>query len=58
MQVSSVEGSILTASEMNAHNTFEKPDAVRPADFDGALLSGGGLMIQLPAKSVVVLTIR
>lgn len=58
MHVSSVEGSILTASEMNAHNTFEKPDAVRPADFDGALLSGGGLMIQLPAKSVVVLTIR
>ena len=58
MQVSSVEGSILTASEMNAHNTFEKPDAVEPADFDGALLSGDGLIIQLPAKSVVVLTIR
>lgn len=58
MHVSSVEGSILTASEMNAHNTFEKPDAVRPVDFDGALLSGDGLIIQLPAKSVVVLTIR
>lgn len=58
MEVSSVSGSILTASEMNAHNTFEKPDAVKPAGFDGAVLGSDGLVIQLPAKSVVVLALR
>lgn len=58
MDVSSVTGRILTASEMNAHNTFEKPDAIEPAEFDGAVLSKDGLVVQLPAKSVVVLATR
>ncbi|MFY9425156.1 MAG: alpha-L-arabinofuranosidase C-terminal domain-containing protein [Bacillota bacterium] len=49
---------MLTASEMNAHNTFEKPDAIEPAEFDGAVLSKDGLVVQLPAKSVVVLATR
>lgn len=58
MNASSVAGSILTASEMNAHNTFEQPNAIEPAEFDGAVLNGDGLVIQLPAKSVVTLTIH
>jgi alpha-N-arabinofuranosidase len=43
---------------MNAHNTFERPTAVQPAEFRGARLSGSTLTIDLPAKSVVVLEIR
>jgi len=47
---------VLTASEMDAHNTFDKPDAVRPAPID--VQSGGGkLTVRLPAKSVVVVAI-
>ena len=53
-----VSGRILTATTMDAHNTFEQPDAVRPASFDGAVLNGGTLSIDLPAKSLVVLELH
>jgi alpha-N-arabinofuranosidase len=51
----SVSGRILTAPEMNAHNTFEQPDAVQPVPFAGAELQGDALRVTLPPKSVVVL---
>jgi alpha-N-arabinofuranosidase len=47
-------GRVLTAPQMNAINTFEKPDAVKPAAFTGARARGGALSLQIPAKSVVV----
>jgi alpha-N-arabinofuranosidase len=43
---------------MNAHNTFEKPDVVKPAAFQGFELKDGTITATLPAKSVVVLEIR
>jgi alpha-N-arabinofuranosidase len=47
---------VLTAAEMDAHNTFAKPDAVKPAPI--AVQSGGGkLIVKMPAKSVVVVAI-
>ncbi len=55
--VSGVEGRILTADAINAHNTFEEPAAVAPEAFHGALLRGGILTIDLPAKSLVVLEV-
>jgi alpha-N-arabinofuranosidase len=55
---SSVCGSILTAVEMNAHNTFEEPENVKPMAFCGASLAGNVLDVKLPSKSVVVLTIE
>ncbi|MBW3552195.1 MAG: alpha-N-arabinofuranosidase, partial [Gemmatimonadetes bacterium] len=56
--VSRVSGRILTADAMNAHNTFERPNTVRPAEFRGARLSGNDLRVQLPSKSVVLLELR
>jgi alpha-N-arabinofuranosidase len=54
---SRVTGRLLTAGAINAHNTFDRPEAVKPAAFDGARLAGGSLQVDLPAKSVVVLEI-
>jgi len=56
--VADVRGRILTADAMNAHNTFENPDTVRPAPFDGARLEGERLGVTMPPKSVVVLELR
>ena len=53
-----LRGEVLTAEAMDAHNTFEKPDAVHPAAFDGAKLAGNTLDVTLPAKSVVVLNLK
>ncbi len=50
-------GRVLTADAMDAHNTFEQPDAVRPQPFMGAARTDGGFTLELPAKSVVVLAI-
>lgn len=51
-------GRVLTADAMNAHNTFDRPDAVRPAEFTDFKLDGDELSAELPAKSVVVLAIE
>jgi len=58
MNASTVSGRVLTAGTMNAHNTFERPNTVRPTDFRGARLSGNTLTVELPAKSVVMLELR
>jgi alpha-N-arabinofuranosidase len=50
-----VTGRVLTATTMNARNTFEAPNAVQPVPFTGASVAGGVLTVALPAKSVVVL---
>lgn len=55
---SSVAGRILTADSLDAHNTFDKPDQVKPADFSGAKLEGDKLTAEIPPHSVVVLTLR
>jgi alpha-N-arabinofuranosidase len=54
-EMKGVSGRILTAPAMTAHNTFDAPNAVEPAQFQGATLSGGQLSVALPPMSVVVL---
>jgi len=53
-----VNGEILTADAMDAHNTFDDPNLVHPVAFDGAKLANNILTARLPPKSVVVLTLR
>jgi len=53
----SVEGRVLTAPTMQAHNTFEAPEAVAPAAFTDFTVAGDVLTVTLPSKSVAVLEI-
>ncbi len=53
-----VSGRVLTAEAMNAHNTFDNPQAIKPAAFNAVKLKGNVLTATLPAKSVVVLEIE
>jgi len=55
---SKVSGSILTAVEMDARNSFEAPHVVEPKTFGDAHFSEGHLTLSLPAKSVVVLNLQ
>jgi alpha-N-arabinofuranosidase len=54
----SVAGRVLTAAAIDAHNTFEAPNALQPAAFGGAALKGDRLEVTLPGKSVVVLALK
>jgi alpha-N-arabinofuranosidase len=53
-----VKGEVLTSGTMQAHNTFDKPETLKPAPFAGAKLAGDTLSIQLPAMSVVMLELE
>lgn len=53
-----ISGKVLTASEINSHNTFDKPTVVEPASFTDAKATESGFSVKLPAKSIVVLEIE
>ena len=54
-----VSARILTSKNVADYNDFEHPDRVAPADYKDAKLSKKGqLTVKLPAKSLVVLTIK
>jgi len=55
---SPVSGRVLTAGAIQAHNTFDSPDAVQPADFRDFKAEGEGFRVNVPSKSVVVLTLE
>ncbi len=57
-KVGDVSGRILTAPELNSHNTFEEPEVVKPAPFNGAKLRKQEVTLQIPAKSIIVLEIK
>jgi alpha-N-arabinofuranosidase len=57
-QPRSVAGRILTAGAINAINTFDKPETVKPQSFSGAKLKANQLSVALPARSVVVLALQ
>jgi alpha-N-arabinofuranosidase len=55
--INSVKGEVLTASGIDDHNTFSKPDLVKPAPY-AASANNGKLSLELPAKSVVVVAVE
>ena len=50
-----VSGIILTAPDMNTHNTFDNPDALKPVKFDDFRREGDELVVRMPSKSIVAL---
>jgi alpha-L-arabinofuranosidase len=53
-----VSGRILKASSMQAYNSFQQPDNIKPVIFEGAKLSKNKITVQLPPVSVVVLELK
>ena len=57
-KISGVSGQILTSANITDYNSFETPNVVNLKDFKGAKVSKGVLKVELPAKSIVTLTIK
>ena len=53
-----VSGRILTAKNVADFNDFANPNKVQPVEFKDAKLKKGALNVKLPAKSIVVLTVK
>ena len=56
-QVKSATGRVLTAGAMDAHNTTDAPEVVKPAPFSGKR-AGQKLVLRLPPKSVTVVELQ
>ncbi|PVD50679.1 alpha-N-arabinofuranosidase [Terrimonas sp.] len=55
---SKVSGQLLSSPKINDHNTFEQPNKVAPKSFTGAKLDKGVLKLNIPAYSVIMLTVE
>src|SRR5699024_501778 len=53
-----IQGTILTADEVDAHNTFEQPDNVKPVEFTDYKLQNSTIQVTLPPMSVVLFAVK
>lgn len=58
LAISDLKGRVLTSDKLNAHNTFEDKNRVKPQQFDDFNLTKDGFQVNLPSSSVVRLTIK
>ena len=57
-EYSDVTGRILTTPELNTHNTFEKPDEVKPAAFNQVKIKKNIVSLDIPPRSIIVLEVK
>ncbi|MDR0938064.1 MAG: alpha-N-arabinofuranosidase [Mediterranea sp.] len=58
LKATTASGEMLTAKNLEDHNTFERPDVVKPVPFKETKINKGVLKVKLPAKSIVTLVVR
>jgi len=58
LAVKSVTGRILRSDRLQDYNSFDNPEKVKPAVFNGAAISGSTLTLKMPAFSVIVLELK
>jgi alpha-N-arabinofuranosidase len=56
-KVKGAAGKVLTSAAMDAHNTFQNPQVIKPAAYS-ARAAGGKLSIKVPAKAVMVVALE
>jgi alpha-N-arabinofuranosidase len=56
-KVKGAAGKVLTSDTIDAHNTFQNPQTIKPAAFS-ARAAGGKLSIKVPAKAVMVVSLE
>lgn len=52
-----ITGEILTAETIQAHNDFDRPDEVKPVEFKDFKVKDSKIVVKMPAKSIVGLSI-
>ena len=55
---SGVTGQVLTSEQFTDINNFDQPAKVKPAAFTDVRKEGGGVVVEMPAKSIVVLELK
>ena len=58
MEPKSATGRLVTADTIQAHNTFDNPEVVKPAELTGIKTNGQTLTFTLPARAVAVVAMK
>ncbi len=58
MKATSVSGRVLASGKVQDYNTFDSPEKIKPAVFNGATLKGDELKVVLAPASVAVLELK
>ncbi|UII27127.1 alpha-N-arabinofuranosidase [Fulvivirga maritima] len=58
LNMKDITGTILTSAKLQDHNTFEKPENIKPAAFKDFKSKKGKLSVKMPPFSVVVLELK
>lgn len=53
-----VSGRILSAQELTAHNTYEKPEEVKPKAFNEAKVKKNMVSVMIPPASIIILAVE
>ena len=56
-ELTDVKARVLTADKLNAHNSFDNPENIKPAELEAVELDNNKLDITLPAASVTLVTL-
>jgi alpha-L-arabinofuranosidase len=58
LKTGKINGRILTAKELTAHNTFDNQNVVKSEDFKEAEVTKDGIQVKVPAKSIIMLEMK
>ena len=58
LNLSQVKARVLTADKLNAHNSFENPENLKPQELKAVELADNQLKAKLPAASVTLITLN
>lgn len=53
-----VSAEVLTSKNAQDHNEFDRPDTVKPAEFDDFKIKDGKLIVKMPAMSIISLSVK
>jgi len=57
-EYSDITGRILASQQINSHNTFERPEEVKPAVYRDAKIRNNMVMMKIPPSSIIVLEVK
>ncbi len=57
LELTDVKARVLTSDKLNAHNSFDNPENIKPAELEAVKLDNNKLDITLPAASVTLVTL-
>jgi alpha-N-arabinofuranosidase len=56
--ITNVNANILTNKKMNAHNTFDNSEEVKPSLFQEVSINNNNLFLEIPPKSIIAIEVN